>query len=64
MFRKITIITAVALSMATTAWASCRDDYESDVQQCQIMYSDPDDADDLAQCVQQAKDDFDDCVGE
>ena len=42
----------------------CREEYESDVDSCHLLYSDADDADDLQQCVQEAKDDYDACIEE
>ena len=42
----------------------CRDEYESERDSCMLLYDDPDDADDLQMCLQEAKSTYDDCVEE
>jgi hypothetical protein len=42
----------------------CADEYTSKVDDCKQQYDDPDDADDLRQCIEDAKTDFDDCKDE
>ena len=42
----------------------CRDDYESARDTCLLTYSDPDDADDLQMCLQDAKSTYEDCIEE
>ena len=51
-----------ALAVPIVAWAGCKSDYQDAVQSCQLMYEDPDEADDLALCVQQAKDEYEECI--
>jgi len=62
------VAAAVGLLLLSPALAGCisdcRDQYDSDVEDCHTMYDDPDDADDLLMCIQDAKDTFDDCVDE
>jgi hypothetical protein len=54
--------------MLTPAWAGCisdcREEYDSQVQECRTQYDDPDDADELRQCIGNAKDEYDDCAEE
>jgi hypothetical protein len=45
------------------AWAGCKSDYADAIETCRSMYDEPNDADDLALCVQTAKDDYDSCIG-
>lgn len=56
-----------SLSVLSTAGeagckSDCREQYESDIDDCHSQYSDADDADDLQQCVQDAKDEYDSCI--
>lgn len=44
--------------------SDCKDTYESDVEACHSTYDDPDDADDLKQCIEDAKDAYDSCIEE
>ena len=53
---------------AASVWAGCKTDckmaYESEVQECHAQYEDPDDADELKQCIEEAKNTYDDCIDE
>lgn len=42
----------------------CKGEYYSEIDSCRSTYDEPDDADDLRQCVDNAKDEYDDCNGE
>jgi hypothetical protein len=44
--------------------SDCREEYDSEVQNCQLLHDDPDDADDLKLCIGNAKDEYDDCAEE
>jgi hypothetical protein len=44
--------------------SDCRDEYDSEVDSCRQRYDDPDEADDLRQCVDDAKEKYDDCKEE
>jgi len=44
--------------------SDCRDEYASEVDSCHSQYDDPDEADDLRQCIENAKDEFDNCKEE
>jgi len=44
--------------------SDCRDEYDSELSNCRIMYDDPDDADDLQLCVDNAKAQYQDCIEE
>jgi hypothetical protein len=49
-------------------WAGCKSDcreqYDSEVESCNRRYNDPDDADDLRRCIQDAKDEYESCIEE
>jgi hypothetical protein len=69
MSSKRLILPLVLFAMSSTMiWAGCksdcRDEYESEVQSCHQRYDDPDDADDLQRCIQNAKDEYEYCVEE
>jgi outer membrane murein-binding lipoprotein Lpp len=42
--------------------SDCKDDYDSAVQSCKLLYDDPDDVEDLQMCIQQAKDEYQSCI--
>lgn len=44
--------------------SDCRDEYDSTIESCKSSYDDPDDADDLRQCIQNASDEYESCVEE
>jgi hypothetical protein len=59
----------VAFTMATASSVvggcgeNCDSTYRSDIQTCHLSYGDdPEDADDLANCIQSARDDYRSCL--
>jgi hypothetical protein len=44
--------------------SDCRDNYDSAREDCITVYDDPDDADDLRSCIDDAKSEYDDCLEE
>lgn len=44
--------------------SDCRDNYESEVESCKLLYDDPDDSDSLSVCIDNAKSEYEDCVDE
>jgi hypothetical protein len=57
------ILTPAGLNKAVAACGeACDTAYQSDVASCHTQFSDPDDADDLANCIQEARDDYRSCV--
>ena len=44
--------------------SDCRDEYDSEVRSCQLRYDDPDDVDELRQCIQSATDDYESSIDE
>lgn len=44
--------------------ADCRDEFDSAVQHCKLMWDDPDESDDLEMCLQDAKSQYQDCIEE
>jgi hypothetical protein len=68
MMKKVLLISLTSVSLAAIVWAGCKsdcqDEYQSDVETCHLLNDDPDDSDDLALCIQSAKDDYESCVEE
>lgn len=44
--------------------SDCRDEYDSAIASCKLLYDEPRDVDDLRQCFQSAKDDYEMCIEE
>jgi|APFre7841882654_1041346.scaffolds.fasta_scaffold53755_3 hypothetical protein len=44
--------------------ADCQSEYQSQVNLCRAQYDDPDDADDLKTCMDDAKKEYDSCLEE
>jgi hypothetical protein len=44
--------------------SDCRDEYESEVDSCKMLYDDPDDADMLQMCIDNAKSEYESCIDE
>jgi hypothetical protein len=44
--------------------SDCKDDDDSAVESCKQLYDEPDAADDLQQCIQDAKDEYQACIDE
>ena len=65
--RVILPLIALAASSALT-WAGCksdcRDDYDSEIESCKSQYDDPDEVDELRQCIQTATDEYEACIDE
>ena len=66
----IAIILALYAAFGSTSVASagcksdCKDQYQSEVDSCHLMYDDPEEADDLRMCLDNAKDEYDSCIEE
>jgi hypothetical protein len=56
------------LILAQPSYAGCKsdciDEYQSEKEDCNNLYDEPDDADDLKICLDDAKDAYDDCIEE
>jgi hypothetical protein len=44
--------------------SDCADDYKSDKEDCINFYGEPDEADDLKMCIEDAKTAYDECIAE
>jgi len=44
--------------------ADCQSEYQSEINSCKALFSDPDDADDLKTCMDDAKKEYDSCLEE
>jgi hypothetical protein len=53
----VTLITAAA-----PAWAGCKSDYQDAIQSCQMLHDEPDEADDLRLCLEEARDEYESCI--
>jgi hypothetical protein len=51
------------LSVWADSKSDCKDQYESEVESCKSTYNDPEDSDDLRMCIDDAKDEYDSCMG-
>ena len=66
--KRLRILAVVALSLSTAAaiWASCvadcKDEYDSAVRSCKVLYGAPKESDDLQDCIQHAKSEYEDCI--
>jgi hypothetical protein len=62
------ILAMIILISASPVWAGCKsdcqDDYQSEVESCRANYDDPDDADELKICMDNAKSEYDSCVND
>jgi hypothetical protein len=64
----ISLAMVVLLLCAPIAWAGCKsdcqDEYESEVQSCREQHDDPDEADMLQMCIENAKSEYQSCINE
>jgi hypothetical protein len=61
------IVPAFLFTMSTAMiWAECksdcRDEYDSKIESCKSQYADPEDVDELRQCIQTATDEYESCI--
>lgn len=47
-----------------TCVTDCKDEYHAAVRHCKIMHDDPEDSDTLQACLDEARDDYQHCVGD
>ncbi|RPJ05561.1 MAG: hypothetical protein EHM36_08140 [Deltaproteobacteria bacterium] len=64
----MSLIMVVLLISVPNAWSDCKsdclEDYESEINSCKTQYEDPEDADDLRECFENAKSEYDSCIEE
>jgi len=41
---------------------ACEDEYRSAIEECQLLYDSPDDADQLKICIDEAQSDYESCI--
>jgi hypothetical protein len=62
------ILPLLILISVSPTWAGCKsdcqDDYQSEVESCRANYDDPDEADDLQICFDNAKKEYESCVND
>ena len=62
------ILAMLILISASPAWAGCKsdcqNDYQSEVELCRANYDDPDDADELQICMDNAKSEYESCIND
>ncbi len=65
---KLLAVMLCALFLVETAYAGCKsdcsDEYESEKDSCEMMWSEPEEAEDLTSCIDDAKSDYDYCIEE
>ena len=61
-------LAVILLLYLPNAWADCksdcRDEYESAIKSCKEQYDDPDEADELQNCLDSANGDYGSCIDE
>jgi len=60
----VLIIFGFSLRSIAGCKSDCRGEYESEVESCKDQYDDPGDADTLRMCIDNAKSDYQSCIGE
>jgi hypothetical protein len=60
----VLIIVGFSLRSIAGCKSDCQDEYESAVESCKEQYDDPDDADMLKVCIDNAKSEYDPCIDE
>jgi hypothetical protein len=63
-FVMLTLFGASTALIRAESASDCRDDFDSEVASCRSLYDEPDDADDLQQCIQDAQDEYQSCIEE
>lgn len=66
--KRFILLVALFGGSLAMVWAGCksdcRDEYDSEIESCKSQYDDPEDADELRQCIQNAKDEYESCIDE
>ena len=61
-------LAVVLLLYLPNAWADCKsdcqDEYQSEVNSCKEQYDDPDDADELQTCLNDARRGYESCIND
>lgn len=63
-FLAVALLTATPRVAHAGCVSDCKDDYESEVDSCRSLYTEPDESDDLAIYLDSAESEYDDCVEE
>jgi hypothetical protein len=58
------LLTGLPVFASADCISDCKDQYQSDMEDCQQQNDSPDDANDLQTCVDDAHDDYESCVEE
>ncbi len=66
LLKAMTFIAAlfVCTNISAGCKSDCEDDYESAREDCNLLHDDPDDADWLQMCLQDAASEYEDCIDE
>jgi len=66
--RRLALPLILLAASSVMVWAGCksdcRDEYESEVDSCKLLYDDPDDAFGLQLCIQNARNEYQSCSDE
>jgi hypothetical protein len=64
--RVFIVLAMVVCFFVPQVWADCKadcqNDYQSEVESCKKLFDEPDDADELAACMDTAKNDYEACI--
>jgi hypothetical protein len=65
---RLLILAVVILISVSPSWAGCKsdckDDYQLEVESCRAGYNDPEAADELQICLDNAKSDYESCIND
>lgn len=66
--RLLICLALVVLLHVPKVWADCKsdcqDEYQSEVNSCKTQYDNPDDADELQMCLDDARIEYESCIAE
>jgi uncharacterized membrane-anchored protein YhcB (DUF1043 family) len=60
----VVIIFGFSIHSIADCKSDCQDDYESELDSCKTQYDDPEDADALKMCIDNAKSEYESCINE
>ena len=66
--KELMVLAIVIFISASSAGAGCKSDcltdYQAEIESCRTNYNDPEDADELRICMNDAKKEYEDCIRE
>jgi hypothetical protein len=62
--KALLILSFLGCLVCGVAEAGCKSDYQDAIESCHFLYDEPNEADDLALCIQDAQDEYQSCVND